>query len=82
MEACNGVAWGVWGVWGVCVRRVWKCGACGCVCGREVCVHGVGGVGRSWGVCEGRKERVSLAPLHYADTLVNPDTGLGRDFAN
>ena len=65
------------------------CGACvGCACGvRGVCVGcawvgcvgaWVGCVRRAWGVRGGvgvgRKERVSLAPLYYPDTLVNPDT--------
>ena len=52
---------GVCGVCVGCVGRGWKCGTC---------------VGR-WGRCVGRKERVSLAPLYYPDTLVNPDTCLG-----
>ena len=46
---------------------------------RGVCV---GCVGRAWSVsgvfgCMGRKEGVSLAPLYYQDTLVDPDTCLG-----
>ena len=46
---------------------------------RGVCVWGVCGacVGRVWGVCVGQKLFVSLAPLYYPDTLVNPDTCLG-----
>ena len=53
-------------------------GVCGGV--RGVCMCGVG-VGVAWdvrGVGMGRKERVSLAPLYYPDTLVNPDTCLGN----
>ena len=53
------------GVWG----GAWECegawgyeGAC---------------VGRAWGVCVGQEKWVSLAPLYYPDTLVNPDTCLG-----
>ena len=46
----------------------------GCV-GRAWGVRGVRAWGRGVGVR--RKERVSLAPLYYPDTLVNPDTCLG-----
>ena len=45
-------------------------GRCWCVCG--VCV-GVCGVFRG--------EKVSLAPLYYPDTLINPDTCLGAIFS-
>ena len=77
--ACVGVmgcAWGrAWRVFG----RVWGVGACwgsvgglwGCVggCVRCLCVLGCGVRG---------EEKVSLAPLYYPDTLVNPDTCLGN----
>ena len=43
-----------------------------CVVGVRGGVHG--GVRGVCGGCRGRKERVSLAPLYYPDTLVNPDT--------
>ena len=59
-------------VCGVCVACVWLCGVCGvCVgaCGGMCCVCVLG--------CGGRGEvKVSLAPLYYPDTLVNPDTCL------
>ena len=32
------------------------------------------------GCVRSRGEKVSLAPLYYPDTLVNPDTCLGRNF--
>ena len=50
----------------------------GCVLERVVgCVGGVclGGVGWCWG---SGGEKVSLTPLYYPDTLVNPDTCLGK----
>ena len=56
--------WGVWGVCGVC------CACVGCVV--RVCVGECVGCGRV------RGEKVSLAPLYYPDTLVNPDTCLGE----
>ena len=75
----RGVCWVVcgscvcvcWGGCGVCIGRVWVLG--------RVC--GVGVLVRVWGVCWGvwrfRGEKLSLAPLYYPDTLVNPDTCLG-----
>ena len=46
-------------------------GGCLCVC--EVCAGAC-----VCGVCvRSRGEKVSLAPLYYPDTLVNPDTCLG-----
>ena len=72
------------GAWVVCVLgRVWGLGRVWCVC-VEACV-----LGHGWGVwvacveacvgcwCCGRKS-VSFAPLYYPDTLVNPDTCLGK----
>ena len=50
------------GEWGVCSMF----GACVGVCGR------------AWGVCVGQKVLVSLTPLYYPDTLVNPDTCILR----
>ena len=52
-----------------------KC-AWGCE-GAWVCEGAWGCVGRAWGVCVGQEKWVSLAPLYYPDTLVNPDTCLG-----
>ena len=46
--------------------------------GVRVCAWGGGGVGRAWGVCDEQEKWVSLAPLYYSDTLVNPDTCLGN----
>ena len=73
---------GVEGVCGTCSGRA--CGVCRACVGRVWCVWGVGCVwhvwgvwGRAWGVCVGQKVLVSLAPLYYPDTLVNPDTCLG-----
>ena len=60
---CGACAGCVWGVCGVCVERVQGvCRAC---------------AARAWGVCVGQEVLVSLAPLYYPDTLVNPDTCLG-----
>ena len=56
---------GVEGVYGACSER-----ACGV---SRACV------GHVWGVCGGQKVLVSLAPLYYPDTLVNPDTCLGLE---
>ena len=48
-------------------------GGCLCVC--EVCAGAC-----VCGVCvRSRGEKVSLAPLYYPDTLVNPDTCLGSN---
>ena len=86
-ESVSCVLGRVWCVW-VCVGGVWVCvGACVGVCGVCVgCVWGVCGacVGGCLGwCCWGRgREKVSLAPLYYPDTLVNPDTCLGHSFTN
>ena len=69
-KACVGRARGVRVV---CVGRVWCVWGVGCVW------HVWGVWGRAWGVCVGQKVLVSLAPLYYPDTLVNPDTCLGYD---
>ena len=63
------MGWGV-GACGVCVGA-WEDGCCGV---RGVCrgVWGCGGI--VWGLWG---EKVSLAPLYYPETLVNPDTCLG-----
>ena len=50
------------------------CGECGVCVGRVWCVGCAWGV---WSVWLLGKERLSLAPLYYPDTLVNPDTCLG-----
>ena len=67
------------GVWGVCVG---VCGGYGRVCG--VCVGGVlGRVGVCVGACWGVRafgERKYRSPLYYPDTLVHPDTCLGKLF--
>ena len=82
-----------WGVLGECVGsyvgRVCVCVGEGVVCVLGVC--GCWGVCVVWvcwcvcgvcGVCGGfRGEKVSLAPLYYPDTLINPDTCLGVIFS-
>ena len=63
----------------MCVGCVGRCvGVRGCnLGGREGAWVCWAYVGRAWGVCVGQEKWVSLAPLYYPDTLVNPDTCLG-----
>ena len=63
----------VWGCgWGCGLGRVGRAGVWACVCA-GLC-WGVWGCG-VWGLW---REKVSLTPLYYPDTLVNPDTCLGN----
>ena len=65
------MGWGGVGWSGVECGGLWW-GGCLCVC--EVCAGAC-----VCGVCvRSRGEKVSLAPLYYPDTLVNPDTCLGK----